>query len=79
MEEIAECHLSTLGFLVFALQMFDDLSISFKMDCEKQNNKSKSAVIMLRIAMWGCEKVKNHIETLYSNSTVPSRQTFPEK
>lgn len=45
--------------------MFDDLWISFKMNCEKQNNKSKSDVIMLRIAMQGCEKLKKHIQTLY--------------
>lgn len=65
MEQIAECHLSTSDVLVFGLQMFDDLWITFKMDCEKQNSKSKSAVPMLRIAMQGCEKIKKHIQTLY--------------
>ena len=65
MEEIAECHLSTSGFLVFELQMFDDLWISFEMDCEKQNNKRKSAFVLLRISIQGGEKVKKHIQTLY--------------
>lgn len=63
-----DCRVSSIyfSFLVFGLQMFDDLCFSFKMDCEKQNNKSKSTVVMLRIAMQGCEKVKKHIQTLYN-------------
>lgn len=61
------CSVSSVcfSFLVFELQVFDDLCISFKIDCEKQNNKSKSAV-MLRIAMQRCEKVK-HTQTLYKH------------
>lgn len=56
-----DCRVSSIyfSFLVFGLQMFDDLCFSFKMDCEKQNNKSKSTVVMLRncyAGMWKSQK-----------------------